>query len=227
MGLISKIFGGGDAPDYGPIAEANKEAARLNLEATKEALALQREMFDRTVTLLEPWRAEGRRAQEAMRDVLAKGPAGFGAEYTPYEVDRSFNIDVKADPGYEFRLEQGRRSVEQAQNAQGYNKLGGTAQKALMKFNQQMASDEYGQGVGASHGRGSHTLQSRHAGASGGGSGLEYPQYLAAAVLSESVWPSATWIWRGWRTGLNQGATLPTLRATLWPTAPISKGRRE
>lgn len=57
---------------------------------------------------------------------------------------RDFSMaDFEADPGYQFRMDEGTRAVEGGAAARG-GLLSGAAQKALQKYGQGMASQEYG-----------------------------------------------------------------------------------
>lgn len=69
---------------------------------------------------------------------LATPNANFG------KLSKSFTMaDYQADPGYQFRLDQGNKSVEQSAAARG-SQLSGATMKALQKYGQGVASDEYG-----------------------------------------------------------------------------------
>ena len=52
--------------------------------------------------------------------------------------------EVEATPGYEFRLREGQRALENAAAAQGVTRTGG-AMKDLMRFGQDYATGQYGQ----------------------------------------------------------------------------------
>jgi hypothetical protein len=57
---------------------------------------------------------------------------------------RNFSMnDFQADPGYEFRMREGTKAVEGGAAARG-GLLSGAAQKALQKYGQESASQEYG-----------------------------------------------------------------------------------
>lgn len=59
-------------------------------------------------------------------------------------LSKSFTMDdYKADPGYQFRLDQGNRGIEASAAARGGVLSGGTL-KALARYNQDAASQEYG-----------------------------------------------------------------------------------
>jgi len=65
-------------------------------------------------------------------------PADFGA------LDRSFTLaDFNKDPGYQFRMDEGARGVDASAAARG-GVLSGGAMKALERYRQGFASDEYG-----------------------------------------------------------------------------------
>lgn len=67
------------------------------------------------------------------------GPAPF--EYGGYE---PLTADTfQADPGYDFRLKEGTRAIENAASAQGLLRTGGTL-KGLMSYGQGLASQEFG-----------------------------------------------------------------------------------
>jgi hypothetical protein len=51
--------------------------------------------------------------------------------------------DFQADPGYQFRLDQGQNQIQSSAAARG-GLLSGAAAKALTKYNQNFASNEYG-----------------------------------------------------------------------------------
>ena len=64
-------------------------------------------------------------------------PAGFG------DLNRKFQAsDFTADPGYEFRLAEGARGINNSAAARG-GVLSGAALKAASKYNQNFASNEY------------------------------------------------------------------------------------
>jgi hypothetical protein len=55
--------------------------------------------------------------------------------------------DLQADPGYQFRLQQGQKALEASKAAQGVLRTGGTA-KALTKYGQELGAQEYGAAYG-------------------------------------------------------------------------------
>ena len=63
---------------------------------------------------------------------------GFGSFAKPFSME-----DYKEDPGYQFRLAEGNRAIDKGALARGDFYSGGTG-KALVEYNQDMASQEYG-----------------------------------------------------------------------------------
>jgi hypothetical protein len=61
----------------------------------------------------------------------------FTGQYTP----ETFNF--QADPGYQFRMQEGQKAIEGSAAARG-TQLSGATMKALAKYGQNLASDEYG-----------------------------------------------------------------------------------
>ncbi len=77
-------------------------------------------------------------ATDAEMARLQSGQGGYGS------LMRNFSMaDFEADPGYAFRMSEGTKAVEGGAAARG-GLLSGAAQKALQKYGQESASQEYG-----------------------------------------------------------------------------------
>jgi len=68
--------------------------------------------------------------------------------YTPLQSSQEFKLPtgqaaLEQDPGYQFRLDQGRKALEQSAAGRGLLRTGGTL-KGINAFGQEMASQEYG-----------------------------------------------------------------------------------
>ena len=135
------------SPNYEPLAKAQIEAGKMMAAAHREAAELQRktqiEVMDfykeRIATLRAdsaPYREMG---LEAMRELRDKHKAGDfkAAEFEAPGVD-----DVGDDPGYQFRLAEGTKSIERGAAARG-GLFSGRTGAALQEFGQQSASQEY------------------------------------------------------------------------------------
>jgi hypothetical protein len=103
-------------------SEALQQAAQTQSGATDAQLALLREMYQTTRADQAPWRDAGTNALAAM--MQAAGPT-----YTQ-------------SPGYDFRMSEGIRAIDNAATARGM--LGsGARDKALLRFGQGLAADDY------------------------------------------------------------------------------------
>lgn len=136
-GFGQDVWGG--IEDFGRGAGgAIEDATGINLgnnSSTDRAIRAQREAGDRANTFLgdtyqdqinylDPWAQEG---SGAMKD-LASG---------------SFMNNWQADPGYQFRLQEGQKALEGSAAAKGMLNSSGTM-KSLMRYGQGLASQEYG-----------------------------------------------------------------------------------
>lgn len=107
---------------------ASKEAARMQADAMKEANATQRYMYDTTRADMQPWRDTGMRALSGLENA---------------DFQRDFKAsDFTQDPGYQFRLAEGEKAINRKAAAMG-GRASGATMKALGRFNQDLASNEY------------------------------------------------------------------------------------
>lgn len=122
------------------IVSGNK-AASAQQSAADQATSLQqaqdaeaRRQYDLNRADLAPYREAGTTALGQ----LSSGTAPGG------QFDKSFTMaDFNADPGYQFRLDEGNRAISASAAARGGVLSGGTL-KALDKYSQGEASQEYG-----------------------------------------------------------------------------------
>ena len=114
-------------------SDASGDAADAQAGAANNAAATQERMFNKGVELQEPWRKAGMGALSS----LVSG-TGAGGDFM-----RDFTLaDFTQDPGYQFRMDQGRNALESSAAARGGLLSGGTG-KALVEYGQQAASGEY------------------------------------------------------------------------------------
>ena len=113
----------------------SNKAASTSASATQQAAQtsadVQREMFNKQVELQEPWRQAGMNALTQMQGQTNAMPAAFTGK-----------VDLTQDPGYAFRLEEGLKGLERSAAARG-GLMGGAQMKAMEKYGQGMASQEY------------------------------------------------------------------------------------
>jgi hypothetical protein len=115
-------------------SSASKSAANTQAAAADRAADLSYQQYLQTREDQAPWRAAGTTALSALTGGLAPG-----GEFT-----KSFGMsDYQADPGYQFRLSEGEKGINNAAAARG-SRYSGATLKALARFNSDQASQEYG-----------------------------------------------------------------------------------
>lgn len=108
--------------------QAAKDAANTQASAAKDANALQYQMFQQQREDQQPWRDAGAKALGQMQND---------------EFQDVFSMNkFQQDPGYQFRLSEGEKAINNAAAARGMGNSGATM-KALAKYNQDFASNEY------------------------------------------------------------------------------------
>jgi len=141
MGWLDVLgtLGSGALEYYGSqkAADAQKDAARAATTASRgaaqDAISAQMQMFNRTADMSQPWRGMG---EQALRKLFYRttGPKHQFKE-------EAFNFE--ADPGYQFRMNQGIEAVNRGASAAGMLDSG-ARNKDLIRFGQGIGSDEYG-----------------------------------------------------------------------------------
>jgi hypothetical protein len=112
--VIGGIFGGKQA----------KKAANAQTQQDQKALDLQKQMYDQTRSDLAPWREAGGAA-------IGQGYAMLQPGY-----------DYTASPGYQFRLDEGNRAIQNSGAAKGMLMSGGTL-KDIDRFSQGLAASDF------------------------------------------------------------------------------------
>ena len=119
-GLISGFFGN----------KAAKAQAKAALTGQRESNELLERMFQ-----------QGRRDQEPFRQAGIRSLGTLEEEIDP--LTRAFSLDdFQQDPGFLFRQSEGEKGIERAAAARGGFDSGATL-KALTRFNQDIASNEF------------------------------------------------------------------------------------
>lgn len=137
-GIVASV--GGAVLGSAISADAAGDAADTQAAATDRATRLQKEMFDKQVELQAPFREAGLTANNRLMQLLglSEGGDGNGSLMQRFGADQ-----FQADPGYQFRMDEGMRGVEGSAAARG-GLLSGAAMKAIQKYGQGLASQEYG-----------------------------------------------------------------------------------
>lgn len=138
--LGSAIIGaGGTALAAKSNSGAINKATDAQTANNAEQMALQREIYGENKAALSPFMARGNMAGDVMNNAL--GLSGGNAALTAYEA-------FKQSTGYQSRLEEGYRGVNSNYAASGMLQSG-AAQKSLLRYGQNFASNEFGNWFGA------------------------------------------------------------------------------
>lgn len=113
--------------------DATNNASATQLQAQRESNALQEKMYDQNRADMQPWRDAGMGALSQLSTGLQQGG----------EFNRNFTAaDFQADPGYAFRQSEGQKAIDNSAAARG-SSLSGATLKALSRYGQDYASNEY------------------------------------------------------------------------------------
>ena len=114
-------------------ASATQSASNTQAQAQREANDLQWKMYEQNRADQEPWRQAGITQLSQLSTGLKPGG----------EFNRNFQMsDFQADPGYAFRQSEGLKAIDNSAAARG-SALSGATLKALTKYGQDYASNEY------------------------------------------------------------------------------------
>jgi len=135
MGIETALIGGALTSGFGARSQrkAAKSAAAAQEQAAQAANETEWKMYQQSRKDLEPWRKQGAQSLSQLAGMMRPG-----TDMTT----RFSSQDFQADPGYQFRLQQGNQGLNRSQAARGMLNSG-AALKAAMKFGQGLASDEY------------------------------------------------------------------------------------
>lgn len=115
---------------------ASKRAVRSNEILTREERARQDRLLEEQRADFAPWREIGQEALGTIYDGIRTGT------YDPPVFDPD-EINLQQDPGYQFRLDEGEKALDRTASARG-NLLSGQQIREALRYNQNMASQEYG-----------------------------------------------------------------------------------
>jgi hypothetical protein len=136
LGLAGGIIGSRSANRAAEAQDqSTRYAADLSRLSSQEALALQQRIFEQQQQNQQPWLEAGQGALLQLRDLLAPG----GGLRQQFKFDAR---DFQGDPGFQFRMGEGEKAIQRSAAARG-GALGGATLKALARFGQDYASNEY------------------------------------------------------------------------------------
>jgi hypothetical protein len=140
-------------------ASAAGDAADAQVQSGREANATQRYMYDTTRADQAPYRDVGYSALDAMRARMGlrvanpsmmpstsgvANPSMMPGTGTPWTSNAQFSPQqlMQEDPSYQFRLSEGEKALNRSAAA-GSGQLSGATLKALSRYNQDYASNEF------------------------------------------------------------------------------------
>lgn len=127
--VVASVAGAGASLVTGVMgANAARDAADTQAAAARNSADVQKQMYDQTRKDNEAWRNAGVDALKQMQD------PGFQKSFTM--------SDFAADPGYQFRMNEGQKALERQAAAKGTSG-GGATMKALARYGQDYSSGEY------------------------------------------------------------------------------------
>lgn len=146
--LGSAVIGAGaSAMASSKSSKATAQATDAQLQANRESLALQQQVYDSNKGILSPFVQQGYAANSALGGLLGLGAGGGDAD-----AYRSAFDNYRASTGYDFRVSEGQKALNSGYAAKGVLNSG-AAQKAAIDYGQNAASDEFGRYVSALSGQ--------------------------------------------------------------------------
>jgi hypothetical protein len=126
----------------GAQTSAANYAADLQKQEADNALAFQEKQWDTQQKNLAPWLQSGKGALSNLTGLLKTPGQGL---LTPWTSTFTAPTDVteQNDPGYQFRLQQGEKALQNSAAARG-DLLSGNTLTAASRYGQDYASNEYG-----------------------------------------------------------------------------------
>lgn len=128
---VAAMVGAG-ASVYGAVSSSNAagDAADELSGAATDATALDKYIYDNNIKLNQPFYDSGLAANNKLSNLAGvSGTPDYSGFY--------------ADPGYQFRMDEGNKAVERSAAARG-GLLSGATMKAMTRYSQGLASSEYG-----------------------------------------------------------------------------------
>jgi hypothetical protein len=122
-------------------AKAAAAAAQQEKDARDQALAYQQNVYGQTQAQQAPWLGAGQSAVNTLSQLMQPGGAlyqGFGEQF-----QAPTDVTEQNDPGYQFRLQQGVKALQNSAAAKG-QLFDPNTSKALTRYGQDYASNEYG-----------------------------------------------------------------------------------
>jgi hypothetical protein len=111
-------------------AGAAQSAADAQLQASREANALQQRIYEENIARQQPFLQGGTEDYNRLRSLMSGGPGAA----------QNF---LQMDPGYGFRLSEGMKAMDRQAAARG-GLISGGALRAAQRYGQELGSQEFG-----------------------------------------------------------------------------------
>jgi len=119
-------------------AGAAKTASEAEVQANRENIAFQKEVFQQQREDNAPWREIGAESLKRLGQGIESG------DYDPGKLNlKEFKFDFEADPGYQFRKQEGIDALDASASARGRLQSGAQS-RAVSRYGSDLASQEYG-----------------------------------------------------------------------------------
>jgi hypothetical protein len=115
-------------------AGAAQSAADAQLQASREANALQQRIYEENIARQQPFLQGGTEDYNRLRSLMSGGP-GAAQQF------------LQMDPGYGFRISEGLKALERSAAARG-GLMSGATGKALQRYGQDLGSQEFSAAYG-------------------------------------------------------------------------------
>ncbi len=136
---MSGVFGDGGASKAAAAqVKSAKLAADAQLKSTEKIIDYNEWLYNDQKSMSMPWYDAGKAALSSIQKGIADGSFDIGS----FKFDSS-KVDVTKDPGYQFRLSEGLKALDNTAVAKG-NFLSGGQLKRAAGYAEDLASQEYG-----------------------------------------------------------------------------------
>lgn len=126
---------------------AADKASRAQTKASREAIAAQQSSENRALDMQRPFFNAGYAANAALLDLTGidrskLGPGPGGKAGGPEDLSSYGKYKFQADPGYQFRMDEGIKALDRSAASRGLLNSGGQLRR-LTRYGQDYASNEY------------------------------------------------------------------------------------
>lgn len=139
MGILSDITDSLGLTDSG----AADRGIAAQTRAVEKANEIHERIYNDSVARLQPYQERGQQAFSKLSDLANVNQRFSNVDSPLRNHNGQFSMeDFKSDPGYNFRLREGQKGIERSAAARGATHSGSSL-KALAKYSQGLASQEY------------------------------------------------------------------------------------